>query len=204
MPERLTELELEVERLRKTIQQMQIEKSREDLLRFEYEAVTARHYSRESSTLTICTLTTAAALALLAITAEAAQSVPDLRIYAMGLLFAVGGIAFHEVTVFTIDRVTLDWILPKEDPVVGFFPEKAPEVGRLWRSGRWFVFRAMMWTPLAGFLRYLFFVPVDDFVFFTCFIGVPAVVFTSAGEYVRYQIREKVKKSRHGNLDTEA
>jgi len=124
-----------------------------DQMRFEYEALTARVYTRETSTLTIATLTTAAALAFLAIIVE--RQVSEMRVYlVLGLLFTSAGIIYRELTLFTIDRKQLLRLRQIErDPRT--FPNGIPTYHGFWTYFRWFVFRCVVFSPVLGFLIYL-------------------------------------------------
>jgi len=124
----------------------------EDHLRFEYEALTTRLYTRETSTLTIATLTTAGALAFLAIVVE--RGVSDKGVYLLGLFFASVGILYRELTLFTIDRKQLFRIRQIEGDH-RIFPNGIPTYQGFWTYFRWFIFRCVILSPVVGFLRYL-------------------------------------------------
>lgn len=121
-----------------------------DQMRFEYEALTTRVYTRETSTLTIATLTTAAALAFLAIIAQ--RQVSEMRVYlVLGLLFTLAGIFYREVTLFTIDRKQL-LSLRQIERDSRIFPNGIPTYHGFWTYFRWFIFRCVMFSPVLGFL----------------------------------------------------
>ena len=122
-----------------------------DQIRFEYEALIERVYTRETSTLTIATLTTAAALAFLAIIVE--RQISDMRVYILGLLFASAGILYRELTVFTIDRNQLLRIRQIEHDS-RMFPTGIPTYHGFWTYFRWFVFRCVMFSPVLGFIYF--------------------------------------------------
>ena len=143
----------------------------EDQLRFEYEVLTARVYTRETSTLTIATLTTAAALAFLAIVVE--RQVSDTGVYLLGLLFALVGILYRELTLFTIDRKQLARIRQIQDDR-RIFPNGIPTSHRFWIYSRWFIFRCVIFSPVFGFLRYLGL--VGESVFCVALLGILVIL----------------------------
>lgn len=112
---------------------------------FEYEALTARVCSRESSTLTIATFTAAASLTVLAIGVKIA----DPRIWVMGIAFSFAGMVYRELTVFTIDRRELGRI--REIWHNSGFP---PTKWDFFLALRSFMFRCAVITPLAGLVRF--------------------------------------------------
>ena len=116
---------------------------------FEYEALTARVYSRESSTLTIATFTAAASLTFLAIAAQG-EMAKDIRIWLMGVAFSLLGIVYRELTVFTMDRKNLHRIRKIERN--RHFPQPT-KWDKFFRGFRWFVFRCAMISPAVGLVR---------------------------------------------------
>jgi hypothetical protein len=114
---------------------------------FEYEALTARFYSRESSTLTIATFMAAASLTVLAIGVQIA----DPRIWLMGLAFSFAGIVYRELTVFTMDRKDLRRIREIERNR-GF--RQLTKWDKFFKALRWFMFRCAIITPFAGLVRF--------------------------------------------------
>ena len=125
---------------------------RDERLRSEYEALTQRVYTRESSTLTIATFTTSSALVFVAIVADAivtGQRLGDMRLLGFGILFVAAGILYRELTLFSIDRQQLQRIRQIEQEL---FPEW-PRPNPYYRFFRWLVFRMFMWSPAVLLLR---------------------------------------------------
>jgi hypothetical protein len=152
----------------------------EEKLKFEYESLTERVYSREDSTLTITTLTTAGALAFLAIVFESQR--PTRGIYLIGLIFSLAGLAYRELTVFTIDRRQLVRIRQIENnPRI--FPNGVPRADAFWTFLRWFVFRCIVFSPAVGFLRYWGFGGANPW-FFALALGLSVPLLLSTFEYL--------------------
>jgi len=121
-------------------------------LRSEYDALTQRVYTRESSTLTIATFATGSALVFVAVVADAIvakQGLGDPRLFGFGLLFVAAGILYRELTVFSIDRQQLQRIREIERELFPEWPKPNPYL----RFLRWLVFRVFMWSPAVLLLR---------------------------------------------------
>jgi hypothetical protein len=112
----------------------------------EYEALTARVNSRESSTLTVATFTAVASLTVFAI----AVQIRDPRVYLMGLAFSFGGIVYLELTAFTMDPKDVRRIREIESKR-GF--RQLTKQDKFFKALRWFMFRCAMITPFAGLVR---------------------------------------------------
>jgi hypothetical protein len=113
-----------------------------------YEALTARLYTRESSTLTITTFTAVAALTFLAIVAQ----LNDIRLYVLGILFVGFGVLYRELTVHTVDRADLQ-VIRQIERSHGYL-KKLTRPEKLCRFVRWFIFRCAVVTPAVGLIRF--------------------------------------------------
>jgi hypothetical protein len=119
-----------------------------DGLRFEYERLSRRVSTRESSTLTIAAFMTAGASVFFALLLRTS----DWRMYLAGTGLILVVIVYRELTVFTIDRVENERIHELESDR-RLFPREVPRIGRISRFFRSFVFRlALLFFPVF-FLR---------------------------------------------------
>lgn len=149
-----------------------------------YQAVAQRHYARESSTLVITTFLSAGALAFLAIVTEGTVPI-DPRFYAAGIGFGVLGIAYHELTVLTIDRKELRQIMRPMEDKLGL--PKRTEWDKFFQFTRWLVFRLAVVTPAAGLLR--IWGPLDnlDLLVFIVVVWLPYPLVLSIFHYLLFE-----------------
>lgn len=137
----------------------------------EYEALTQRVYTRESSTLTIATFATGSALVFVAIAANAIvakQGLGDPRLFGFGILFVVAGILYRELTIFSIDMQQLRMIRRIENEL---FPDW-PKPNRYLRFLRWVAFRTFMWCPAVLLLRLTAFFDWLDILTYAFVMGI--------------------------------
>jgi hypothetical protein len=162
-------------------QSREAEQAKVDDLKFEYDALSQKVSTRESSTLAIATFTAAGALVFFALLLETEKA--DWRIYVLGATLLVGGILYRELTVFTIDRVQFSRIRSLEDNKT-LFPNGVPRVHWFWRFLRSLAFRVALVYPPAFFLRYMAYtVPLpENVVGFFLIILLPYPVIFSAAE----------------------
>lgn len=155
-----------------------------DDLRFEYEVLSQKISTRESSTLTIATWLIAGALIFFVIVFE---GLGDWRIYAFGLVLIVCAVAYREVTVFTIDRVELARLRELQHNKT-LFPNGLPQAHPFWSFLRSLVFRGVMWSFAVFVLRYLA-LPIpflgDLVTFVVVMLVFPAGVSIVEWKYVR-------------------
>jgi hypothetical protein len=124
----------------------------EERLKFEYGVLATRVYARETSTLTFAALTTAGALAFLAILLQGVKA-PPRGLYVIGVGVSLVGFAYRELTVFTIDRKEVGRMTVIENDR-RIFPNRLPRPHWLGTFLRRFAFRCVIFSPAVVFMRY--------------------------------------------------